>query len=96
MKTRSDIMTYISQSRERFAMLYDVQRIGVFGSVARGTAVDGSDLDVLVEMSTPTLDKYMDLKFELEDALAMPVDLVIVDTLKQRIRPIIEQEVIYA
>jgi len=77
-------------------MLYDVQRIGVFGSVARGTAVDGSDLDVLVEMSTPTLDKYMDLKFELEDALAMPVDLVIVDTLKQRIRPIIEQEVIYA
>jgi len=96
LKTRSDIMTYISQSRERFAMLYDVQRIGVFGSVARGTAVDGSDLDVLVEMSTPTLDKYMDLKFELEDALAMPVDLVIVDTLKQRIRPIIEQEVIYA
>ena len=96
MKTTSDIITYLSQSHERFARLYSVQRIGVFGSVARGTAVDGSDVDVLVEMSDPTLDHYMDLKFEIEQALEMPVDLVIADTLKERLRPIIEQEVVYA
>ena len=96
MKTAVDIISYMSQSRERFAQLYSVRRIGVFGSVARGTAVEGSDLDVLVEMSDPTLDHYMDLKFEIEEALGMPVDLVISDTLKERLRPIIEQEVVYA
>ena len=96
MKTTSDIMSYMSQSRERFTQLYGVQRIGVFGSVVRGTAVEDSDLDVLVEMSNPTLDHYMDLKFEIEEALGMPVDLVIADTLKERLRPIIEQEVVYA
>jgi len=96
MKTMPDIIAYMSESRERFARLYSVRRIGVFGSAARGTAVEGSDLDVLVEMSDPTLDHYMDLKFEIEEALGMPVDLVIADTLKERLRPIIEKEVVYA
>lgn len=96
MKSASDIIDYLSQSRDRFAELYSVKSIGVFGSVVRGTAAEGSDLDILVDMSEPTLDHYMDLKFELEDALGMPVDLVIADTLKQRLRPIIEQEIIYA
>jgi predicted nucleotidyltransferase len=95
MKTSADIMAYLSRSRERFAQQYSVHRLGVFGSVARGSAVEGSDLDVLVEMSEPTFDHYMDMKFEIEEALGMQVDLVIVDTLKQRLRPIIEQEVVY-
>lgn len=95
MKTTSDIIAYLGQSNERFARLYSVRRIGIFGSMARGTAVEGSDLDVLVEMSDPTLDHYMDLKFEIEEALGIQVDLVIADTLKERLRPIIEQEVIY-
>ena len=55
-----------------------------------------SDLDVLVEMSEPTFDRYMDLKFELEEAFGASVDLVLSDMVKERLRPIIEQEVVYA
>ena len=96
MKTMAEIMTYLSASRDRFARLYNVRRIGIFGSVVRNEAIEGSDLDVLVEMSDPTFDRYMDLKFELESALGMPVDLVLAETVKERLRPIIEQEVAYA
>jgi uncharacterized protein len=96
MKAPDDILAYMRQSRERFAQLYSVSRIGIFGSAARGDAKEGSDLDVLVEMSDPTFDHYMDLKFELEEAIGLPVDLVIADTIKERLRPIIEQEVAYA
>ena len=96
MMTTADILAYMGRSRERFARLYSVRRIGVFGSAARGEAHEGSDVDVLVEMSEPTLDRYMDLKFEMEAALGMPVDLVLADTVKQRLRPIIEREVVYA
>jgi len=39
---------------------------------------------------------YMDLKFRLEAVLGRPVDLVIANTLKPRLKPIIEQEVVYA
>ncbi len=96
MKSPNDILSYLRQSRERFARLYSVRRIGIFGSAARGEATERSDLDVLVEMSEPTFDHYMDLKFELEDAFGTSVDLVLADTVKERLRPIIEQEVVYA
>jgi len=95
-KKRDDILAYIRASRDRFSRLYTVRRIGIFGSAARGEATAGSDVDVLVEMSEPTFDRYMDLKFEIEDALGMQVDLVIADTLKERLRPIVEREVVYA
>ena len=96
MKTPSEILAYLRQSSERFSQLYGVRRIGIFGSVARGEGKEDSDLDVLVEMSEPTFDRYMDLKFELEDAFGASVDLVLSDTMKERLRPIIEQEVVYA
>ena len=96
MKTPSEILAYLRQSSERFSQLYGVRRIGIFGSVARGEGKEDSDLDVLVEMSEPTFDRYMDLKFELEDAFGTSVDLVLSDTMKERLRPIIEQEVVYA
>ena len=96
MKTASDILAYLRESRERFANRYSVQRIGIFGSVARGEVEEDSDLDVLVEMAEPTFDRYMDLKFELEEAFGASVDLVLSDTMKERLRPIIEQEVVYA
>jgi len=96
MRTAHDILAYLRESRDRFAQRYTVRRIGIFGSVVRGEAGEDSDLDVLVEMSEPTFDRYMDLKFELEEALGASVDLVLSDTVKERLRPIIEQEVVYA
>lgn len=96
MKRRDEILAYFRASRERFSRLYSVRQIGIFVSAARGEAEEESDLDVLVEMSEPTLDRYMDLKFEIEEALGTPVDPVMADTLKERLRPIIEKEVVYA
>ena len=37
-----------------------------------------------------------DIKFYLEDLLKTPVDLVLNDALKKRLRPYITQEVVYA
>jgi predicted nucleotidyltransferase len=75
---------------------FSVRRIGLFGSVLRASAIDKSDVDVLVELSRPTFDHYMDLKFFLEDQLGLPIDLVLADSLKPRLRPIITREVAYA
>lgn len=75
---------------------FTVVRIGVFGSFVREEEYPESDVDILVELAEPTFDHYMDLKFMLEDLLQRPVDLVIADTVKPRLKPIIEQEVVYA
>lgn len=85
----------ISRIRKELKDRFTVERIGIFGSVVRGDQKTGSDVDILVELSEPIFDNYMDLKFKLEEVLQRPVDLVITETLKPRIRPIIEKEVVY-
>ena len=92
----TEILTFLRDSRESLETRFSVLRIGLFGSVVRGTAAEGSDVDILVELSQPTFDHYMDLKFFLEDSIGHPVDLVLADSLKPRLAPIIEREVVYA
>ncbi|MBN1945487.1 MAG: nucleotidyltransferase family protein [Bradymonadales bacterium] len=90
------IIQKLSELREELAERFSVVRIGVFGSFARGEERPDSDVDILVELAEPTFDHYMDLKFRLEEVLGRPVDLVMMDTIKPRLRPIIEKEVVYA
>jgi uncharacterized protein len=90
------IIKRIADIRDELNERFTVKRIGVFGSYVRGDADSESDVDIIVELAEPTFDHYMDLKFRLEEILGRPVDLVIADTLKPRLRPIIEQEVVYA
>ena len=91
-EVRSVLALHLPEIRERFA----VSQLSIFGSVARDAGSECSDLDVLVDMADPTFDRFMDLKFEIEDELGVLVDLVLADTLKARLRPIIEAEVVYA
>jgi predicted nucleotidyltransferase len=75
---------------------YGVKSVAIFGSVARDEATDKSDIDLLVEFDGKvTFDRYMDLKFFLEDSLECPVDLVSKKMLKPQIRDIVETEAIY-
>ena len=87
-----ELRTHKAVLEERF----HVRRIGVFGSHVRGQAKPDSDIDTLVELGKPTFDGYMDLKFYLEELLPSPVDLVLADNVKPRLKPYIEREVVYA
>jgi len=91
-----DILRKIAQVRPELRERFTVKRIGVFGSCARGDDNPESDVDILVELTEPTFDNYMDLKFRLEEVLQQPVDLVLADALKPRIKPLMEREVVYA
>jgi uncharacterized protein len=73
-----------------------VESVAVFGSTARGEGSMESDIDVLISFSEKaTFDRYMDVKFLLEDLLDKSVDLVTPGALKPRIRAQVEREAIY-
>lgn len=95
-KDKASVLRVIREKQSEIAGRFTVRRIGVFGSFARDKAGPGSDVDILVELNEPTFDNYMDLKFYLEEILQHPVDLVIHDAVKPRLKAIIEQEVVYA
>lgn len=77
---------------------YGVARIGLFGSFARDTNNEESDVDILVDFNDGyvNIDNYMELKFFLEDLFKRKVDLVRSCILKSKIRENVMRSVIYA
>jgi len=96
MKTREDIIESIRAHKAEIETRFTARRIGLFGSYAHGMAKPGSDVDIVVEMAEPTFDHYMDLKFYLEELFGADVDLVLADTIKPRLKPYIDRDLIYA
>ncbi|MGA2957537.1 MAG: nucleotidyltransferase family protein [Thermodesulfobacteriota bacterium] len=96
MPTKEEILRFLKNHKQELSERFTVRRIGLFGSYLHDEAGDESDVDILVDLAQPTFDNYMDLKFFLEDCLSKPVDLVLADSVKPRLKPIIASEVSYA
>ena len=76
---------------------YGVESIALFGSVARGDAGSGSDVDLLVAVRRgTTLFGLARIKDRLEDLLGRPVDLVTPGALRPQMRESIMAEAIRA
>lgn len=75
---------------------HGVRRLGLFGSAARGTAQDESDLDFVVEFERKSFDAYMDLKAYLENLFGCRIDLVVAEAIKPRLRTAILDEALHA
>ena len=90
-----EIVIKIKDLKKELTERFSVSSIGVFGSATKERLKKESDIDILVELKEPTFDHYMDLKFRLEEVFGRDVDLVLKDTLKPRLKPVIEKEVRY-
>ena len=94
--TAENILKVLNEKEEIIHQRFGVKTIGLFGSWVREQASPTSDIDLLVEFDQSSFDKYMDLKFYLEDLLGKPVDLVLKTALKPRLQRLILDEVRYA
>ena len=65
---------------------FEVERIGYFGSYARGDQNADSDIDILVEFRRPLGWAFFDLQDFLEKELQRKVDLVSSKALKDHLR----------
>jgi predicted nucleotidyltransferase len=64
---------------------YNILKVGIFGSFARGDNKKGSDLDILVEFKeSPSLLTLIKLENDLSEILGIKVDLVTTGALKNR------------
>lgn len=83
------------QAHERELRELGVGSLALFGSVVRGEAKAGSDVDVLVRFSKPVgFFEFLDTKTFLENLLGLPVDLVTEDALKPQLRDRIVAEAV--
>ena len=80
--TTEKITNILSEKSKYLAETYGVKRIGLFGSYAKGTQTEASDIDIIVEFETPLGFKFMDFADYLEEILGKSVDVLTVGGLQ--------------
>jgi uncharacterized protein len=95
--TQDDILSFLKTHKQEMRQLYGVTQIALFGSHARRTSRDDSDIDILVDLDTEkkTLRNFFGLKRYLEENLGKPVDLGIEGTLKPLAKQAAEKDMIH-
>lgn len=92
------ILQFLSENKERWLKDYQIEKIGIFGSCARGDQKENSDIDLIVEFSNNTQDLYSKknkIRTELESKFNTPVDICREKYLKPFFKKQILSEAIY-
>lgn len=92
---RTTLLALLTEHKPVLAERFGVQKQALFGSFARDTAREDSDVDVLVDFDGPaTAKRYFGVQFYLEDLLGREIDLVTEDALRPRLRPYVERDAV--
>ena len=96
MKNLAELKNVILRNKYRWVENYHLKSIGIFGSYVNGNESPESDVDILVDFSSPIdLFSFLELEEELEILCNTKVDLVSVKSLKPHIGKHILSEVEY-
>ena len=99
MKKRNEIIVALRQSHEFLSSEFSVSKIAIFGSVARDAMTRESDVDIMVEFSSPIGFRFNRLVEYLENLLGCKVDILTKDGIKNiRVKEIaenIERDLLY-
>jgi len=91
MTTSNDILKLIKDNYNYLSTEFGVEKIGLFGSTAKGTVTKESDVDILIEFNKPIGFKFVKLVLYLEELLGKKVDVITKDGLKSiRIKNVAE------
>ena len=93
---RDKVLFTLKKFEEANKTKYGIRRIGIFGSLARGTAISESDIDVVVELENPDLFNLIGIKQDLEDIFHSSVDILRYrDNMNEFLKRRIENEALY-
>ena len=98
MITKEQIINYIVSNKEIFSKEYHINKIGLFGSFARGEETNNSDIDLIVEFDSQSNDIF-EIKLKLSEIFKKQfnrnIDIAREKYLKPRVRDMILKETIY-
>jgi predicted nucleotidyltransferase len=89
------IKAILEQLKPELRRRFNVQTLGLFGSVVREDFTSKSDIDILVDFSAPIGVEFIDLAEYIEQKLQRRVDLVSRNAIKDPYYKAIEREIIY-
>ncbi len=94
--TKKEILDVLHHFKNNNQSRYKILQLGLFGSVARESFNQASDVDVVVKLEKQDLWNIIGIKQDLEELLAKPVDVVSYQSyMNSFLRKRIDQEAIY-
>ena len=76
MQNSNEYLHKLQQFKDQYSSEYGIERIGIFGSVARGEQTENSDVDIYYEGKSLGLKSLVDFPMQLEKFLGALVDVV--------------------
>jgi len=89
---RKEILRYLRDHKKRFRRRYRIDDLILFGSFARDSETETSDVDIALRTENRDLFSLMDLKEELEKAFSRPVDLV---RIREKMNPYLKRRIFH-
>ena len=95
--TRNEIVDFLTTHKAEMRRTYGVQEIVLFGSYARQSAREDSDIDIAVELDDDkkTLTNFFGLQRFLEERLGKRIDLGIKSAMKPIVRKAAQEDMVY-
>jgi uncharacterized protein len=94
MRSREEVLTILHSAQQDLRTRYQVTRMALFGSYARGDQREDSDIDILIDVDPSIGLRLVALADELENMLGGRVELVTVRAASPRMKQILEAECI--
>ena len=93
---KEDVLKKLAENLSEIQERFDVETIGIFGSVSRGEDTPDSDVDVLYRFTNGSLPlrEFIAFKDYLELLFGRAVDLVSLDFVEPMIQPYVMKEMI--
>ncbi len=97
MPNQNQILSSLQTYKNRYKDEYGIEDIGIFGSYARNTANENSDVDVFVKLKHSNLFLLSRMRIELEELFGVHTDIVqLRDKMNLYLKRHIEEEAIRA
>lgn len=94
--TTHECIQLLHQFKTLHAREYGIERMGIFGSMARSEQTENSDIDIFYEGASMGLKSLVQLPMELEKLLGVSVDVIRKHAnIHPRFLQRIEKEIIY-
>jgi uncharacterized protein len=94
MKTKAEILKILQEEKPELVRRYGVKRLALFGSYARESQREGSDVDVLVEIEPQIGLGFVELADRIERVVGVRTEVVSRRAIKPRYWEIIQRELV--
>jgi len=90
------IITFLRNYKQQKSDMLSINKIGIFGSYARGQAKKDSDIDIVVDLDKPNLITLSGIRLDIKEHFQTNVDIVALwDNMNPRLKKRIDEEAIY-